>query len=757
MDTQGDAFFAVFAHAADALAFAADIQAGSPRIPGRRAPPSGYASASMPARPSPRGPASWAWTCTLPRASPLRRTAARCWSPARSPMEVAAVGPDPAARTSSPPLPRHLHAQGHPRPGRAARGRAPGTPADLPPPRTLDEVIEPPTPGDPPYPGLVAFEEADAGRFFGRETLVTELADRLDAAPFLAVVGASGSGKSSVVRAGLVPALRARLAAPEGDPGAHEPRVVLLTPTEDPVAELVAALGGLGGPPDAVVVDQFEELFTVCRDDAARNAFVDRLLALLDAGSRVVVVLRADLYDRLAAFDRLRSLASEHQAYLGPMSPAELRRAIEGPAEAGGWQLDPGLVDLIIGDLGDEPGGLPLLSHALRETWERRWGTRLTLRGYLDSGGVQGAIARTADRVVETLQGADLARTRAIFLRLTELGSETPDTRRRAPIAELVHARDDAADRRVLDRLVAARLVVADDRTVEVAHEALIREWPLLREWLEEDREAIRLRRAVTDAATDWERAGADPSHLLRGARLAAVSEWLRARPDDASDLERRFVTASVAAAEAETAEREAARQRELDAARRAADAERARADEAARSARRTRRAAAALVGLLVAAVGLAGYAVIQSRRADEQRQVAEDQTRVAEQQTDAAQEQRGIADGANSPRPPALLETDWKTPACCSVSRPWIRPGPPRPIGRCATPSRRAISGVSSRERPMRIRSRSPPTEASCSRPTRPARSRSRPLALMAHRTCARWGPRTRATPGASLRMVAR
>lgn len=516
-----------------------------------------------------------------------------------------------------------------------------GLPGDFPPPRTLDEVDEPPTDGEPPYPGLVPFEETDAERFFGREVLVASLVERLERSPFLAVIGASGSGKSSVVRAGLIPALR-RAAGPR--------TITLLTPTEHPLAALAGILPPTASPPWTLVIDQAEELFTLCRDDAERAAFIDRMLGLLDVGSRVVVVLRADFYDRLAAFERLRTLAAEHQVYLGPMGPAELRAAIEGPAKLGGWRLAPGLGDLMIHDVGTEPGALPLLSHALRETWDRRRGTLLTLRGYLDSGGVQGAIARTADQVIATLDGPEVERTRAIFLRLTELGAETPDTRRRARLDELVPAgRGDTAGRAILDRLVAARLVVADDQTAEVAHEALIREWPLLREWLDEDRGSLRLHRAVTEAAAEWVRSGEDPSLLFRGSRLAAATDWLLGHPDDANLPERRFLDASVTAAEAEATEREAARQRELDAATRAAQAERARADVQARSARRIRRAAVGLVALLLVAALAAGYAFLAQQEAERAGALALERQMIAEQQQRLSLSRQLAAEGLAS------------------------------------------------------------------------------------------------------------
>ncbi|CAN5787211.1 hypothetical protein BH24CHL6_BH24CHL6_08210 [soil metagenome] len=366
-----------------------------------------------------------------------------------------------------------------------------GLPTDFPSPRIFEETDQPPAAGEPPYQGLAHFEEADAARFFGREKLIARLVARLGKQPFLAVIGASGSGKSSVVRAGLIPALRQKGVT----------RVVLLTPTAEPFVSLAAALLPEGDAAEReelaerlrfdptalakrlakdslLVVDQAEELFSLCRDEGERAAFIERLLSATTAGGLVVLTLRADFYDRLAGYPQLRDAVAAQQEYLGQMSTAELRRAIEGPAEAGGWRFDAGLVDLILHDVGSEPGALPLLSHALLETWQRRRGTLLMLRGYLESGGVEGAIARSADRLMGELEPEQQQIARTIFLRLTEFGAGTPDTRRRAALDELLGQSDGAAADVVLQRLAERRLVVLGPDTAEVAHEALIRECP---------------------------------------------------------------------------------------------------------------------------------------------------------------------------------------------------------------------------------------------------------------------------------------
>jgi WD40 repeat protein len=494
-----------------------------------------------------------------------------------------------------------------------------------------------PAPGEPPFLGLQYFEEADSGRFFGRAQLVQRLVERLPTERILAVIGASGSGKSSVLRAGVVPNLR--LVA---DPAWN---VYVLTPTRHPLEALAASVLGpdassnqRGALRDAfahdprglrlhlrhaaprsgrvlLVVDQFEELFTLCRDSFEQEAFVDNLLTAASEPDRpdsVLLALRADFYAHRAQYDDLREMLAQHQEYVGSMAPEELRRAIQGPAEGAGWTLEPGLVDLVLRDAGDEPGALPLLSHALLETWRRRRGRRLTLSGYAESGGVRGAIARSAESTLrEQLTADQQAIARRIFLRLTELGEGTQDTRRRAGFEELVTVSDDAAAvLGVLQVLAASRLVTLGERTADVAHEALIREWPTLRAWLDEDRAALRLHHSLAAAAQDWELHGRDPDLLYRGARLAQLRDWAEVHAADLNPVEQLFLDASVSLAERETSEREAQRHRELEAAQQLAATEQLRAEEQTRATARLRRRAISLAGALLAAIVMAGAAL---------------------------------------------------------------------------------------------------------------------------------------------------
>ena len=492
-----------------------------------------------------------------------------------------------------------------------------------------------PAAGLPPYKGLYYFDEADAELFFGREQLTETLVDHVMTRVhtnerFLAVVGASGSGKSSVVRAGLIPTLRWR------QPSSGWP-VYVITPTAHPLDNLAGNLLGetqrdlplrklvdllaqspltlhshskriaeeAGASQVLLVIDQFEESFTLCRSEAEQSAFVENLLTAAfqpEGAAIVIVVLRADFYAHCARFNLLRQALTKSQEYLGPMTTDELRRAIEEPARRGHWELEQGLVEFLLHDVGaeaghaPEPGALPLLSHALLATWQRRRGHRLTLSGYSASGGVRGAIAETAEAVFhDHLAPEQRAIARQIFLRLTELGDDTaaPDTRRRVSFEELASTPEDRDPvHEVLMTLADARLIITDQDSAEVAHEALIREWPTLRNWLEEDREALRLHRHVTDAAQEWELLDRDPGVLYRGARLAQAMEWSRAHESDLNLLERSFLEASRSQADQEFAEREAQRQRELEAAHQLAEHERARAEEQTKSNRQLRQRA---------------------------------------------------------------------------------------------------------------------------------------------------------------------
>jgi len=438
-----------------------------------------------------------------------------------------------------------------------------------------------------PYKGLSYFDEADADLFVGREALTAKLLERVlsmassdspDQTRFLSVVGASGSGKSSLVRAGLVPALRWNKKSADW-------YIHIFTPTAHPLESLAANLTFENPSVTTtatlvddfaqdrrslrifakrklqkennirllLVIDQFEELFALCRSEEERVSFIENLLTAAsesDGSVIIVITLRADFYAHCANYTHLREALSRNQEYIGAMSDDELQRAIEEPAQRGRWELEDGLVDVLMHDVGHEPGALPLLSHALMETWQRRRGRTMTLGGYASSGGVHGAIAETAETLFTdqfTQEQQSIAR--RIFLRLTELGDDTSavDTRRRANLEELILNPEEAdSTRGVLKALADARLISLDEHTAEVAHEALIREWPALQGWLEENRERLRLQRQLTEAAQDWLEMERTPDLLFRGARLEQFKTWNQKTELALSQLENDFLQASL-------------------------------------------------------------------------------------------------------------------------------------------------------------------------------------------------------------------
>jgi WD40 repeat protein/tRNA A-37 threonylcarbamoyl transferase component Bud32 len=412
-----------------------------------------------------------------------------------------------------------------------------------------------------PFKGLASFEPVDADYFFGRERLVAELVARLVGAGALGIVGPSGGGKSSVLRAGLLPALAAgvlpgsegwrRLLMRPGERPLDELRRVLVSGAKDPLAEALDAL-----PPGGrllLAVDQLEELFTACRDETERAGFVAALCrAAADPQGRAVVVvaLRADFYGRLAAYPELAEMLGANQVLVGPMHASELRRAVELPAGRVGLRVEPELVDALVDDVEGEPGALPLLSTALLELWQNRDGNVLTLAVYRESGGVHGAVARLAESTYARVPEGRRGLVRALMLRL--VGEGDVPVRRRAPLAELdLERNDDMAD--VLATLADSRLVTVGEGSVEVAHEALLREWPRLREWIEEDAEGRRLRRHITRAANEWDAVGRDRGELYRGARLAAALDWTAEHALDLNEVEREFVAESREASEQAT------------------------------------------------------------------------------------------------------------------------------------------------------------------------------------------------------------
>jgi WD40 repeat protein len=357
-----------------------------------------------------------------------------------------------------------------------------------------------------------------------------------------------------------------------------------------------------------LVVDQFEEVFTTCRDEAERARFLAALTEAAQATDgqlTVVVAVRADYYGHCTADSRLASLLATNHILVGPMDAGELRRAIELPARRAGLHLESGLADAMVAEVAEEPGGLPLLSCALLESWQHRRGRTLTLAAYQQAGGVHGAVARLAERAWRQLDADQQAIARRVLLRLAGPGEGQAVVRRRVPLDEVAPT-DDQRRRAVLDALTDQRLLTKSHDSVEVAHEALLREWPRLRGWLEEDVQGRALHRHLIGAAQEWAAGGHDPGELYRGARLTGALDWAREHDADLNQLEREFLDASRAAAEREVA-----------------DARR-RAEREARTSRRLRGLLTGLAAVLVLALVAGGLALSLRGRAERQALVAD-------------------------------------------------------------------------------------------------------------------------------------
>ncbi|WP_324605200.1 transporter substrate-binding domain-containing protein [Streptomyces sp. NRRL WC-3549] len=439
-----------------------------------------------------------------------------------------------------------------------------------------ERVREGPVPQTCPYPGLAAFAPSQAQWFFGREHVITELAGGLagcmDTTDPLVLMGPSGAGKSSVLAAGLLSAL-GKGAMPM--PGARTWPHLLMTPTEHPLAELATRLERLAGVPGAslreeiesdprrlapviremlraragrtaitgsrlvLVVDQFEEVFTQCADGRERQLFISALCAAAGGGgdeppALVVLGLRSDFQDHCATYPELRHAVRDTPVFLGPMTAAELREAIAGPARIAGLELQPGLVEILLRDLGvDEtaqgydPESLPLLSHALHATWHHREGRSLTVAGYAAAGYVRNSVENTAEATYGHFDSAEQQAARSLLLNLVHIGEGTQDTRRRANRIRLLHdsTHPETTDE-VLDRLVDAQLVTVEAGSVFITHEVLLHAWPRLRQWIHDDRSGLRIHQQLAQDADAWDQDGRNPARLYRGSRLGLAREW---------------------------------------------------------------------------------------------------------------------------------------------------------------------------------------------------------------------------------------
>jgi WD40 repeat protein len=407
-----------------------------------------------------------------------------------------------------------------------------------------------------PYMGLSAFGPQDANWFFGRERATNALLARLNENGITMLVGASGAGKSSLMKAGVLPRLGKEtiVISPGTDPlkefSLQVPELILtLERAADSEVlvefahEVQVAVGDR-----VVIVDQFEEAFTLGGDENRLRVFVQALHAAAEK-TAVVLGVRADFYARCLDFPELADALQNRQMVLGAMSSAELREAVTNPAKAAGLQLEPGLVDLMLRDLGAQnrrgkdaydAGALPLLSHALLVTWQRRQAGRLTIAGYRAAGGIQGAVATTAERAWTDLDEPGQKAAKQLLLRLVRVGDDTQDTRRRSSRHSLLEVSTNLpATERALEVLTRARLITMDAGSVEITHEALLHAWPRLRSWIDEDRAGNLTRQRLEEDAAAWAASERDSSLLYRGARLEG------ARQQQVTALAKDFVRAS--------------------------------------------------------------------------------------------------------------------------------------------------------------------------------------------------------------------
>ena len=479
-----------------------------------------------------------------------------------------------------------------------------------------------------PYKGLRAFGEGDTEDFFGRETMVGELVGRLAHERLVSVVGASGSGKSSVVRAGVIPRMRrddwlVATMVPGASPFAELTDALRRVLSLDRAARLDAGIGGVHETlrdacerdPLLLIIDQFEELYTLLTDDTERARFIHGLMDAVEDEElelRVLLTLRADFFDRPLQHHRLGATLADGALAIPAMSPAELERAVVAPAARVGVEIDGAVVTELVADVVDQPAGLPLLQFSLTELFEARNGERITIDDHRRLGGVAGAIAQRAERLYSAATLEEQQLVRLLFLRLVTATSRSADLRRRTDRSELLSASPDSqAMERVIDRFGAARLLTFDRNpttrqpTVEVAHEALLRHWPRLRDWVEEAGHELELRARLTASAADWEKSSRDPGELYRGARLVAVEDW--AERGDLTVAERSFLVAS------------------LDRRAEEIEAERSQLEAEIRTNRRLRTALGAVAVVLIVAL-VAGFLAV------DQRNKARDETVRAEQ-----------------------------------------------------------------------------------------------------------------------------
>lgn len=414
----------------------------------------------------------------------------------------------------------------------------------------MPNQLRKPSPQVCPYKGLAAYQREDASLFHGRTMLVRALVAALVDSPLLLISGPSGAGKSSVVQAGLLPALFTGAL-----PGSGHWTPEIITPGSDPVETLTPLLYRDAPSPTVLVVDQFEELWTAGAEPVERRAYLDTLLGLLDdrAIHRLIITVRADHLGHLSEHGGLTQRTSREVILVPPLSEVELRDVVQGPAETALLHVEPELVEVIVGDVLGQPGALPLLSTALVATWERRRGSVLTLAGYLEAGGVDGALARSAESTYTSLDAEAQQRVQPLLVRMAGQGEQGVPVRRRAGREELGLDGPDGEPRsRAIDAFVDRRLLAVDENTYQVAHEALFSAWPRLAVWLADDAAGRAIRSHLVPAASEWDARERPDDELYRGSRLAAALEWRSTSDPDLTEVEGDFLEASDAHADAE-------------------------------------------------------------------------------------------------------------------------------------------------------------------------------------------------------------
>jgi len=536
------------------------------------------------------------------------------------------------------------------------------------------EDEEEPAPGEPPYKGEQNFTRLDAEIYTGREELINECLNLLQNSSLLAITGQSKIGKSSFIRGGVAPALKDpkhRATGGLAPSGSSRWPVYVITPAVNPLQSLGASLtrdsssirtaftvaedmmqdnrsfalmarqiaNDAGAERILLIIDEFEELFTICKDEEIRLAFIDNLMTAVNSpahsGAVTVILGIKSIYlrdDELNHYEDLWGMIERNKVVLPRLTQAQLREVIEKPAEAGGWEFEQGLVDYLLREVGDEPGALPLLQMALHKTWQRRRGRKMTFSGYGEVGNIHLSLIDRAELVYhQGLNTMEQAIAQNLFMRLTELGEGTQDGRRAILLSELSESSEEdrmTGDmKQFLQKMADATLITVSDKTIHVSHESLIRQWPRLHHWIEENREELRVQRQLSRDAKQWQSSSRHQDVLYRGVRLARALDMVSEANFQLNPLEDEFLTRSKEAVDREVAEREAIRQKQLDDAEQIARLERQKAaeqEERAEAQRETantlRRSArrmtwAAIVSLVLTIVALVATYIAQQNR----------------------------------------------------------------------------------------------------------------------------------------------